>query len=244
MRVACSTARLDVNNEHQVRDSYPSIGSRFPQLCFVLPDGIDEPSRWECEAQHSSVERERPDRSKPCIKRVRVRSFTAVAFAGWLGPRVSEVFGLQWQDLDLLDGVVTFRRGVVQGRITPLKTEASRTDLTIPSTVLHLLRQWREASIFKADTDWVFASPFNKGAFPYWPSQLMKTHIVAVARKAGLPHIGWHSFSHTVSGCGQSGWARARRGEGTSTAREPVDDVAGLRTARAGSEAPSAAAAH
>jgi len=40
----------------------------------------------------------------PCEK-------VATAFAGWLGPRISEAFGLQWQDLDLDVGVVTFRQG-------------------------------------------------------------------------------------------------------------------------------------
>lgn len=32
---------------------------------------------------------------------------------GWLGPRVSEIFGLQWQDLDLENGAVSFWRGFV-----------------------------------------------------------------------------------------------------------------------------------
>ncbi|HET7749457.1 MAG TPA: hypothetical protein VFK81_08765 [Terriglobales bacterium] len=41
------------------------------------------------------------------------REKLAVAFAGWLGPRVSEIFGLQWQDLDLENGAVSFWRGFV-----------------------------------------------------------------------------------------------------------------------------------
>src|SRR5664280_2669509 len=75
----------------------------------------------------------------PCEK-------VAAAFAGWLGPRISEAFGLKWQDLDLDVGVVTFRQACVQGRITPLKTEASRTNLPVPEDVLELLRQWRFAT--------------------------------------------------------------------------------------------------
>jgi len=65
----------------------------------------------------------------------------AVAFAGWLGPRISEAFGLQWQDLNLDQDAVSFRRGFVQGRVTPLKTEASRTNLPLPKEVSELLRQ-------------------------------------------------------------------------------------------------------
>jgi integrase len=132
----------------------------------------------------------------PCEK-------VAVAFAGWLGPRISEAFGLRWQDLDLKLGVVSFRQGCVQGRITPLKTEASRTNLPIPEEVLELLRQWRSVSIHSAPEDWVFASPYTKGKRPYWPAQLLKTHIKPIALAAGLPNIGWHSFRHTVSAWGK-----------------------------------------
>ena len=68
-----------------------------------------------------------------------LRERLAVAFAGWMGTRISEALGLKWGDLDLSLGVVTFRRGFVQGRVTPLKTEASRTDMSVPEEVLELL---------------------------------------------------------------------------------------------------------
>jgi integrase len=42
-----------------------------------------------------------------------------------------------------------------------------------------------------------------KGQRPYWPGQPFKTHINPVARAAGLPHIGWHGFCHTVSAWGK-----------------------------------------
>ena len=132
----------------------------------------------------------------PCEK-------VAVAFAGWLGPRISEAFGLKWQDLELDLGVVSFRQGCVQGRITPLKTEASRTNLPVPEEVLELLRQWRSVTIYGAADDWVFASPYTKGKRPFWPAQLLKTHIKPVALALGLPNIGWHSFRHTVSAWGK-----------------------------------------
>ena len=64
-----------------------------------------------------------------------------------MGPRISEAFGLKWQDPDLNLGVVSFRQGCVQGRITPLKTEASRTNLPVPEEVLELLRQWHSVTV-------------------------------------------------------------------------------------------------
>jgi integrase len=103
--------------------------------------------------------------------------------------------------LDL--GVVSFRQGCVQGRITPLKTAASRTNLPVPEEVLELLRQWRSVTIHGAPGDWVFASPYTKSKRPFWPAQLLKTHIKPVALALGLPNIGWHSFRHTVSAWGK-----------------------------------------
>ena len=128
-----------------------------------------------------------------------VREKLAVSFAGWLGTRVSEAFGLRWEDLDLNAGVVTFHRGFVQGRITPLKTEASRTNMALPEDVLESLRAWRSVTAFNKDADWVFASPHTKGRRPFWPGEFMKSHVLPVALKAGLPRIGWHSFRHTLS---------------------------------------------
>jgi integrase len=131
------------------------------------------------------------------------RERLAVCFAGWLGPRVSEAFGLQWHDLDFRRRVVTFRRGVVQGRITPLKTEASRTEMALPEDVLELLLEWRSRTPYNQEQDWVFASPYLKGTRPLWADNMLRKHIQPVAIKAGLPKIGWHSFRHTVSAWGK-----------------------------------------
>src|SRR5258707_11369082 len=40
-----------------------------------------------------------------------IREQVAVALVGWLGPRRSEAFGLQWQDLNTESRVVRFCRG-------------------------------------------------------------------------------------------------------------------------------------
>jgi integrase len=83
------------------------------------------------------------------------REKLAVSFAGWLGPRVSEIFGLKWQDLDLQNRTVSFRRGFVQGRIMPLKTEASRTNLPLPDELMGLLRQWHSITPYNKPDDWI-----------------------------------------------------------------------------------------
>ncbi len=66
-----------------------------------------------------------------------------------------------------------------------------------------MLGQWHSTSPYNRPDDWVFASPHTKGLRPFWPAQLLKTHIKPVALAAGLPSIGWHSFRHTVSAWGK-----------------------------------------
>ena len=140
------------------------------------------------------------------------REKLAVALEGWLGPRISEGFGLKWEDLDLDSRKVTFKQGFTGGRISRLKTEASRTDLSIPKDVIELLRTWRTLTPYTGPSDWVFASPYTKGKRPFWPGSFMSNHLQPVARALGLPHIGWHSFRHSLSA-----WAKA--------AHLPLDDV-------------------
>jgi integrase len=125
------------------------------------------------------------------------REEAAAAFDGWLGPRGSEGLGLKWCDLDLDQGVVTFRQGFYQGRITLLKTKASRTTMPIPSFVVKVLREWRCITPYNSESDWVFASSYKKGRTPIYPSTLMRK-IQLIARNAGLPHVTLYSFRHSL----------------------------------------------
>ncbi len=128
----------------------------------------------------------------------------AVSLECWLGSRRSEAFGLKWQDVDFDHAVVELRQGFVAGRITFLKTKASRTFEPIPPEVVELLRRWKAKTPYNRPDDWVFASPYTKGKRPYDPQSMMKKHIRPVALKLGLPRITWHSFRHTTSR-----WAKA-----------------------------------
>ena len=133
----------------------------------------------------------------PCEK-------VAVAFAGWLGPRISEAFGLKWQDLDLRPG-----RGLISPRLRPGSHHAAQDRGVTHESAYARKRCWSccasgaPSAIHRAPDDWVFASPYTKGKRPFWPAQLLKAHIKPIALAAGLPNIGWHSFRHTVSAWGK-----------------------------------------
>jgi integrase len=123
----------------------------------------------------------------------------AVAIEGRIGSRRSEPFGLKWQDIDFNEAVVRFKWGFVAGRITRLKTKASRSVWPLPEEVMTLLREWRKETPYNRPEDWVFASPYTKGKRPYWPDALMKRRIRPVALRLGLPKISWNSFRHSVA---------------------------------------------
>ena len=90
-----------------------------------------------------------------------------------------------------------FTQGIVEGRISGLKTEASAENLPLPDDVVaDLLLAWRRVTVYRDAEDWVFASPYSKGR-PYWPGQLMKSHISPVSESLGFGRVGWHSFRHS-----------------------------------------------
>jgi hypothetical protein len=54
---------------------------------------------------------------------------------------------------------------------------------------------------YKSPENWVFASPAHQGRWPYLAQQIMRHHILPVARKLGInKRIGWHTFRH-YAGC-------------------------------------------
>ena len=127
----------------------------------------------------------------------------AIEIIGWLGTRRSEGFGLKWQDVDLERGVVTFRQGFISGRISQLKTEASRAEISLPAEVRDPLIAWKKQTPYNAPGDWVFANPATNGRRPLWPDSMLAKYIRPIAKAAGFGKIGWHTFRHSLSAWGK-----------------------------------------
>ena len=62
-----------------------------------------------------------------------------ISLCGFLGLRPSEASGLKWDDVDLEQGVIHLRRGVVRGVVGDLKTVGSATSLPIIDPIRVLL---------------------------------------------------------------------------------------------------------
>lgn len=125
---------------------------------------------------------------------------TMALVAALTGLRVSEILGLQWQDIDLERAVIRLQRGVVNQEISDLKTAGSKRPLPIPPVLVQAIGEWQKETSFRQPTDWVFASPQSDGKQPYWPGTLLKRHVQPAADRAGITkRVGWHTFRRSFA---------------------------------------------
>src|SRR5713101_1379905 len=116
------------------------------------------------------------------------------------GLRQSELFGLQWQDIDFEIGELSVTRSVVGQVVGTCKTEASQKAIPLHENLIEALKGWRQQNPYMEAQHWVFASPSSGGKNPYGVQQLMRRDIRPVAEKLGITkRIGWHTFRHTYS---------------------------------------------
>ena len=125
---------------------------------------------------------------------------TMVLTAVCLGLRVSELAALQWGDFDWENLTVMIQRSIVANHVDRSKTRCSEKRMPLDSALVEVLLRWKQQSAFGQVTDWVFASPFKAGEFPYRPWGVQQLRITPAAKKADLgTGIGWHTFRHTYS---------------------------------------------
>lgn len=120
------------------------------------------------------------------------------------GLRRSELFALQWGDIDVAEKQASVTRSIVhntrRARVGKCKSEASRAPVPLDDFMLDELQRWREVTAYFRPSDWVFASPHVKGEFPYWPQTIMDRFIRPAAKKSGITkHIGWHTFRRSYA---------------------------------------------
>lgn len=121
---------------------------------------------------------------------------TMAILAGCLGLRISEILGLQWADVDLLNSKLSIRRSIVQGHIGPVKTAYSEADLPLSADIGKALTQWYSRADYRADGDFVFASRSGK---PIWADASREQVLIPAGERAGLGRIGWHTLRHTYA---------------------------------------------
>lgn len=110
------------------------------------------------------------------------RERTLVLLAVTTGLRRSEIFGLKWKDVDVEAKQIHVTRSIVQNVVGICKTESSQKPVPAHDELVEALQQWHGWTRYKSLDDWVFASPVHQGQWPYLAQQIMRHHILPVAR--------------------------------------------------------------
>src|SRR5258706_1607947 len=125
---------------------------------------------------------------------------TMLILAGCLGLSRSEFVGLKWSDINWDAATLSVQRGVVSCHVGKPKTLARRKAIPLAPDVLTVLCERRERTAYAADSDWVFASPYQGGALPYWPDSALESFVKPAAVRAGIiKRVGWHLLRHGYS---------------------------------------------
>jgi integrase len=121
---------------------------------------------------------------------------TMAIVAACLGLRISEVLGLQWEDIDWLNHKLILRRAVVKQIAGGVKTRKSAQPLPLDEQLLEVLKAHRQRSVFTGPADWAFASPTKWGKLPRSYSCVWEK-LSKAGKKADIGHLGTHSFRHS-----------------------------------------------
>ena len=134
------------------------------------------------------------------LANLRGRERTLVLLAVTTGLRRSELFALKWKDVDFQAKQIHVTRSIVQNVVGICKTETSQKPVPANDNLVKALREWHRQTPYQSSESWVFASPVNQGRWPFLAQEIIRHHIIPVARKLGITkRIGWHTFRHTYS---------------------------------------------
>ena len=122
-------------------------------------------------------------------------------FTGLLGLRISEALALRWNDIDWIAKKVRIDEGIVRQHLDAPKTRKSRNPEPLDDSTLQVLQAWRGLTEFKAETDWIFASPAQLGRLP-WTDDQVRREFRKAAEAAGIKTkadeiFGTHSMRNT-----------------------------------------------
>ena len=120
---------------------------------------------------------------------------TMVLLAAVTGMRASELFGLQWSDLDVDRRLLFVRRTYYRGAFGLPKNNASERVIPLgPGLLAALHAHGQDARC--SPMDLIFPNAVGK---PYEPNNLVKRVLHPALTSLGLPKTGWRAFRRSVA---------------------------------------------
>ncbi len=128
------------------------------------------------------------------------RARVIVLLAGSTGLRRGEIIALRWRDIDFKACQADVQRSIWHNVEGDTKTEVSCKPVPLPVFVVDELRQWREASLYKSEDDFVFPSILKNGEQAISPESILKREIRPALDRIGVTkRVGYHTFRHTLA---------------------------------------------
>ncbi len=145
--------------------------------------------------------------------------------------RISEILGLQWQDVDFERAILHVRRSCVDGVIGECKTESSRRPLPLPEKAAEALKAWRDKSSYTKPESWVFASDAMFGRQPLYAGSLWLKNIAPAIARAGItkPKLRWHTLQTILRFPASHNRSRSADIDGADATRNISHDAGDLR---------------
>jgi integrase len=131
------------------------------------------------------------------LRELSQRERVMVLLDGSTGLRRGELIALRWRDIDfdLMQANVT--HSIWRNVEGNTKTEASKKPVPLHPLVIEELKQWRLASLYRSEDDFLFPSIAKNGTQPISPDMILKRHIRSALKKIGVTkRIGYHSLRH------------------------------------------------
>jgi len=155
--------------------------------------------------RHSAKRRRIPDvltveETQRLLSALPMKERTMVLMAVGTGLRRSELFALNWKDVDFVAKHLDVTRSIVSQVVGNCKTDTSQKPVPLHESLAQALLEWRKQSPYRKREDWVFASPHSNGKRPYWAQVIMRCHVGPASQRIQLQkRVGWHTFRHTYS---------------------------------------------
>jgi len=132
-----------------------------------------------------------PEQLMQVLYRIGERERAIIGLAAFAGLRRGEIFGLQWEDIDLKGRKIDLQRQYFLGKIMPFKTESSRIQLPICRKLSVILGEWKLKS---GSPRWVFPGKSDK---PLYPDTWIAKHFRRILQEYGIAPMRFHDLRHT-----------------------------------------------